>query len=142
MIRVIQVGLGDFGRSWAAEVRGAAGCQLVAVVDRAPAARQWASEHLHLAPEHCYETLDVALASAECDVVLVVTLEETQYAMAKTALEAGKHVLIEKPMTTSLVEARALVDLAAQTGRIVAASQNYRYGRPARTVQKLVISSP
>ncbi len=138
MIRVIQVGLGDFGRSWAAEVRGDAGCRLVAVVDRAVAARQWASEHLHLAPEHCYETLEAGLAGAECDAVLVVTPEETHYPVARIALEAGKHVLIEKPMTTSLVDAHALVDLAARTGRIVAASQNYRYRKPARTVQKLI----
>ena len=138
MIRVIQVGLGDFGRSWADEVRGAAGCRLVAAVDRAPAARQWASEHLDLSPEHCYEAVESALAGSECDAVLIVTPEETHYDVARIALAAGKHVLIEKPMTTRLDDARSLVDLAARTGCIVMASQNYRYRRPARTVQRLI----
>ena len=138
MIRVIQVGLGDFGRSWAAEVREAAGCQFVAAVDRAPAARQWASEHLALAPEHCYDTVERALAGSECDAVLIVTPEETHYDVARIALEAGKHVLIEKPMTTRLDDAHSLADLAARTGCIVMASQNYRYRRPARTVQRLI----
>src|SRR5204863_2892420 len=81
MMRIIQVGLGDFGRSWASEVREAEGCQLVAVVDRVATAREWASEHLNLAPENCYDSLDRALAGSDCDGVLVVTPEETHYAV-------------------------------------------------------------
>lgn len=57
---------------------------------------------------------------------------------AVTALEAGKHVLIEKPFAPSVAEAKELVALAAARDRTVAVSQNYRFFPAVQVVHELV----
>lgn len=64
---------------------------------------------------------------AEVDVVVVVTPPHVRLAVAQPLLEAGKHLLVEKPFTESMAEAHAIVDLAARLGRQVAVNQNYRW---------------
>jgi len=137
-MRVLQVGVGDFGRSWVEVLSGASGVELAGVVDPSPAARQWVTQELGIPPEQCFESLDDALTGTVADAVLVATPELTHCEVARTALEAGKHVLVEKPLTTTVQDAQLLIETAARTGRIVMASQNYRYRPPARTMQRLV----
>ena len=103
------------------------------MVDPDPAARRSADA----AP--AYETLEEALAGVECDAVLVVSPPGTHHAVAKAALEAGKHVLCEKPLATSLQDALDLVEVAERTRRILMVSQNYRYNAPFRAVQRVVM---
>ena len=137
-MRVVQVGVGGFGRRWAGLVRGSDEVELVAVVDPAEAARRWAVEELGLAPGECLLTLGEALARDDWEAALVVTPPETHREVATAALRAGKHVLLEKPLATTLEDARALVEIAAESGRTLMVSQNYRFRRPARAVQGLV----
>lgn len=137
-LRVIQVGLGGFGRGWAKIVREAAGVVLAAVVDPVPAARAWAVAECGLATGDCFGSLAEALARRDCDAVLVVTPPETHAAVATEALRAGKHVLVEKPLATTLADAVALAAAAAQTGHILMVSQNYRYRAPARAAQQVI----
>ena len=86
-----------------------------------------------------YAVLEEALASVECDAVLVASPPGTHHAVAKAALEAGKHVLCEKPLATELDAALDLVRVADKTERILMVSQNYRYNAPFRAVQRLVM---
>jgi predicted dehydrogenase len=83
-------------------------------------------------------TLDEALAAIECDAVLVTSPPRTHHAVAKTALEAGKHVLCEKPLATSLKDALDLVWTADRAELFVAVSQNYRYNAPFRAVRRVL----
>jgi len=71
--------------------------------------------------------------------VLVASPPGTHHALAKAALEAGKHVLCEKPLATRLEDALDLVQAADRTGRILMVSQNYRYNAPFCAVQRLVM---
>ena len=137
-MRLIQVGLGGFGRSWGTLARDAEGVDLVAVADPDPAARRWASDELGLPPDATFASLDEALSGTTADAVLVITPPETHRVVATAALDAGKHVLLEKPLATSRADAHALVDSAASAGRTLMVSQNYRFRRPARAVQRLV----
>jgi predicted dehydrogenase len=139
-MRVVQVGLGIWGRSWAGVVRDAGGAELGAVVDPAPEARLFAEEELGLPPESRYASLDEALEKTECDCVLVVTPPGTHHAVVMEALGVGKHVLVEKPLDTTLSGARALVEAAGRAGRILIVSQNYRFNAPFRAAQGLVRS--
>jgi predicted dehydrogenase len=59
-------------------------------------------------------TLEEILALDELDAVIVASTPNVHFAQAKAALERGLHVLIEKPMTFTVAEARELVELAAQ----------------------------
>jgi predicted dehydrogenase len=61
------------------------------------------------------------------DAVHVCTPNFLHFPIAKAALQAGKHVICEKPLATSVTEASELVALAAQTGRRNATSHNLRY---------------
>jgi predicted dehydrogenase len=71
-----------------------------------------------------YKTL---LADASLDAVHVLTPNALHYSMCKAALEAGKHVLCEKPFTMTSAEARELVSLAAAKGLANALEHNLRY---------------
>ena len=85
---------------------------------------------LLLAPERCYTTLD-AMLSAEADhmerldAVTIVTPNHLHHAAAKRCLEAGFHVICDKPLTTSLVDAEDLLQTAARLQRVLAVTYNY-----------------
>jgi len=113
-------------------VREAPGVELVAVVDP----DRSALGHVDDIPG--YGSLEEAFAEAECDAVLVASPPRTHHAVAKTALEAGNHVLCEKPLATSLDDALDLVRTAEKTERYVVVSQNYRHNVPFRAVQRVV----
>jgi len=70
--------------------------------------------------------------------VLVTTELNGHAQVVHAALEAGKHVLVEKPFALSVVEGEALVALAAKTDRTLMVSQNYRFFPAVRAVQRLV----
>jgi predicted dehydrogenase len=63
----------------------------------------------------------------DADLVVIATPNDTHAALAKTALRAGKHVVVDKPFTLTLAEARALAELAAAEGRILSVFQNRRW---------------
>lgn len=137
-MRIVQVGLGGFGRSWAELAHRAPEIELVAVVDSDSSALAWARTSLDIAPERCVASLTEAVASYECEAVLVITPPPTHAAIAVEALQAGKHVLIEKPLATTLAEAQVVVETAARQNRVAMVSQNYRFRPPARAAQRLV----
>lgn len=136
-LRVIQVGTGGFGRSWAEIAGDTGGIELVAVADPAPAAREWAAATLDLPAARIVPDLDAALA-VEADAVLVITPPATHHAVVTQALEAGRHVLVEKPLATTIAEAKDLIATAERTGKTLVTSQNYRYRNPARAVQRAI----
>ena len=111
----------------------APGVELVAVVDPDPAARRY----VEATPG--YGVLEEALESVECDAVLVASPPGTHHVVARAALEAGRHVLCEKPLATTLQDAFDLVEIADRAERILMVSQNYRYNAPFRTMQRLVM---
>jgi predicted dehydrogenase len=71
--------------------------------------------------------------------VLVASPPGTHHVVAKAALDAGKHVLCEKPLATTLQDAFDLVETADRAERILMVSQNYRYNAPFRAMQRLVM---
>jgi predicted dehydrogenase len=110
-------------------VRAAPGFELVGVTDPDPVARGAVDS------VPAYESVEVAIAGVGCDAVLVVSPPGTHHAVAKAALEAGKHVLVEKPLATSLEDAFDLIYAAEKAGCVLMVSQNYRFNAPFRAVQ-------
>nr|WP_298150071.1 Gfo/Idh/MocA family oxidoreductase [uncultured Pseudoxanthomonas sp.] len=74
-----------------------------------------------------YRDIGEALADPEVQVVHVCTPNHLHRAMAQAALEAGKHVICEKPLATTLHDAEALSALAASTGLVATVPYVYRY---------------
>ena len=86
-------------------LRGEGRVDVTAVYDSDPAKRRLAAERLDLSPDL---PDDVAVCRhPDVDVVLVLTSMTEHGRLARAALEAGKHVLVEKPVATSLAEAEA-----------------------------------
>lgn len=72
------------------------------------------------------------------DLVLNCTVPDAHFQVTLAALQAGAHVLSEKPLATSLAEAATLIAEARSRELTFAVMQNYRYGRGIRTVRKLL----
>jgi len=138
-LRILQVGLGAWGRDWASRVLpGVPGVELAGGVDPEPTARKLAREVVGLPASRILARLEEGLSTVEPDAVLVTTLLPGHVPVARAALEAGKHVLVEKPFAPSVAEARGLVELAAERGLTLMVSQNYRYFPAVLAVAKLV----
>ena len=72
------------------------------------------------------------------DVVVVNTPNIYHYEMGKQALEAGKHVVMEKPFTNTSAEADQLIKLAEDKGKLLTVFQNRRFDSDFMTVQKIL----
>jgi predicted dehydrogenase len=74
-----------------------------------------------------YRDIEEVVADPQVQVVHVCTPNHLHRAMAQAALDAGKHVICEKPLATTLEDARALAALAASTGLVATVPFVYRY---------------
>ncbi|KAF4206908.1 hypothetical protein CNMCM8927_004243 [Aspergillus lentulus] len=85
-----------------------------------------------------YRTAEDMIQDAAVDVVIITTAPDSHYALAKLALENGKHVVCEKPFTPTSQEANDLVTLAQQQNKLLAVYQNRRFDADFVTLTKLV----
>ncbi|CAN5872308.1 Gfo/Idh/MocA family oxidoreductase [soil metagenome] len=83
---------------------------------------------------------EALLQDEEIGLVVVNTPNALHYEMARRALEAGKHVVLEKPFTVTAAEGEELAQLAKERGLILSSFQNRRWDGDFRTVQKVVES--
>ena len=137
-MRIIQVGVGKMGRTWSRVLRSAPGIEYVAVVEPAPANREFAMSELGFSEANCVPSIDDALARDDWDAAVVVTPPTTHRPIAETLLRGGRHVLLEKPLAATLEDGEALVRIASETGRILMVAQNYRYRPNIRAVQAAI----
>ncbi|OTA76852.1 hypothetical protein M434DRAFT_402447 [Hypoxylon sp. CO27-5] len=85
-----------------------------------------------------FTSLDQFLADEDLDVVIVTTPPQTHFSFAQQALQAGKHVLVEKPFVPTVAEADALINLSREKGRLICVYQNRRWDSDFLTVKKLL----
>jgi scyllo-inositol 2-dehydrogenase (NADP+) len=83
-------------------------------------------------------TLEEILNDPDVDLVVVNTPNSTHYDYAKKALQAGKHVLVEKPFTVTVNEAKELIELAANNKVTLTVYHNRRFDSDYRTIKKVV----
>jgi len=74
----------------------------------------------------------------EIELIIVNTPDEFHYEMVKQVLQAGKHAIVEKPITQKSAEAAELVELAKDNGLVLAVYQNRRWDGDFQTVQKVL----
>jgi scyllo-inositol 2-dehydrogenase (NADP+) len=79
-------------------------------------------------------------ADPEIDLVVVNTPDATHYAYTALALRAGKHVIVEKPLTQNEKDASELIELAATSGKMLSVFQNRRWDGDFLTVQSVLRS--
>ena len=85
-----------------------------------------------------FRELPQLLADPSVELVIVNTPTHTHFEYARKALEAGKHVIVEKAFTTTVDEAEELDTIAKQQGLILSVFQNRRWDSDFKTVKKIV----
>jgi predicted dehydrogenase len=125
VIRTALIGTGFMGRTHAEAIRRLGNVEIAAVasVDEA-IAREFAGQHAIRRASGDYRTI---LADPEIDAVHVLTPNALHHEVARAALEAGKHVVCEKPLTVSVAEAGDLAATAARAKLANCVEHNLRY---------------
>lgn len=127
------IGFGLAGKYFHAPLLRAAGFDVVAVVtSRAEDVRKT------LPHADVLKTTDELLARPDVDLVVIGTPTALHSSQAKAALQAGKHVVVDKPVSATSAEARALAQLARAQGRALAVFHNRRWDNDFLTLQKLI----
>ncbi|HZG58647.1 Gfo/Idh/MocA family oxidoreductase [Paenibacillus sp.] len=89
------------------------------------------------APQH-FANADALLASPDVDVVCVATSSGSHAMYAEAALEAGKHVVVEKPMAMTSADADRLIALAARRGRTLSVISQRRFEAPYALAKRML----
>jgi predicted dehydrogenase len=113
-IRTAVIGVGYLGRFHAQKYSALADSELVGVVDQDERARTAVAAELNVAAHADHRDL-----IGRVDAVSVVTHTPSHFAIAADFLRAGVHVLVEKPITETVAQARELIALARTAGRVL-----------------------
>jgi predicted dehydrogenase len=129
-IRTAVIGCGHWGPNLARNVRDDQRSELVALCDLSTDTLERMRSRYPGVPT----TTDASslIQSDDVDAMVISTPATTHYALAKDALLAGKHVLLEKPVSTDVAEAKELAELAGQVGRVLLTGHIFLYNRAVR----------
>ena len=135
------IGTGMIGAVHLRALRKAGG-RLVGVLASSPArsgevAAQWS---IHGEPVRAYASVAEVMADVAVQVVHICSPNALHFEAAEAALKAGKHVVCEKPLATTLADAQALATLAAERGLVATVPFVYRYHPMVREARALVQS--
>jgi predicted dehydrogenase len=131
------IGCGYWGPKLARNFRDLPGARLSSVSDLR---EDRLAEIKKLYPEVNTTTDFRDLLSEGIDAVVVATPVHTHYALVKAALLAGKHVLVEKPITSDSKHAEELVELADQSGLTLMVGHTFVYNPAVQAVRKIIQS--
>lgn len=139
-MRGIVVGMGGISKTMLRELAKNDWYETVGVVDVRDEALSDAATLLNLPREALFTDLATALRAVPADAVLINTPSELHYEQTRAALEAGRHVLVAKPITNDYEQAVELVELAAASGVTLSVGQQMRYNRHYTAVSRFVDS--
>ena len=132
------IGCGYWGPNLVRNFARSEHASVVAVCDmRYERAARLASEY-HV--EHATDAPAELIARRDVDLVIVATPSFSHYELAKRALEAGKHVLVMKPLTTRVDHAEELCELAQRQGVVLAVDHTFVFTGAVRRMRDLVAS--
>lgn len=135
--KIAIVGAGALGRNWSRIIQADPGARLAAIIDPlvgSDNAPSWIDEH----PDVPRARSLAELGLVSLDAAVVTAFSPAHADAVRAALEHGLHVIVEKPFTTTLDDAHALVALAAKRGLTLMVSQNYRFFPGVPTLRDLV----
>lgn len=135
-VRVAVVGAGHLGRIHARILAGLSGATLVAVVDPLEKNRQEVAAQHGVAAHAGHRSV-----LAEFDAAVIATPTRFHWQVAKELLAAGIHLLVEKPLATTTVQATELVDLARRNGVVLQVGHVERFN-PAFAAAEPYLRAP
>jgi predicted dehydrogenase len=134
-VNVALVGCGYWGPNLARNFYQLPGAELVACCDL-DAGNLRRLEALY--PARVTTDLKTILSDPEVEAVALATPVGTHYELARRALLAGKHVLVEKPLATSSAEGQALIDLARRQQRVLMVGHVFEYNPAVLKIKDLI----
>jgi predicted dehydrogenase len=138
MIKVGIIGYGYWGPNLVRNFFAVSNCAISSVAD----SRSERRDLLHKNYPSVKGIIDAneIISDPAIDAVIIATPVFTHYALAKKALENGKHVLIEKPMTSSVAEAEELIALAERKGLTLMVDHTFLYTGAVQKMKELIDS--
>lgn len=133
-VRVGLIGYGNAGKTFHAPLIQATPGLTLSAVASSDAARV----HRDLAHVDVMAEATQLIASTDIDLVIIASPNATHASLASAALRAGKHVVVDKPFTLDVTEARALVTQAEQAGRLLSVFHNRRWDSDFLAVKQAI----
>jgi len=135
-IVVAQLGCGYWGPNLLRNFSALPHCQVKYVVDASAERRAFVQSNFP--KSGAVESPEVVFDDPEVSAVIVATPAATHFALARQALECGKHVLVEKPLATTVAEVDALARIAEPRRLVVMAGHTFVYNPAVRYVKRLI----
>ncbi|WP_028552936.1 Gfo/Idh/MocA family protein [Paenibacillus sp. UNC451MF] len=126
-MKVIQVGVGGFGKYWLENIKSVESIELVAIADVQQSNLDEALNVLGDLKVPVFLSHEEAFREVKADLALLITPPPTRHRLTRDALEAGMHVIVEKPMASTYREALQLLEIAQSYDLLVSVNQNYRW---------------
>jgi predicted dehydrogenase len=133
---VAQLGCGYWGPNLLRNFSSLANCKVRYVVDASAERRAFVESNFPKTT--AVDSCDIAFDDPQVDAVIIATPAATHFELAKRALECGKHVLVEKPLATTVAEVDELARCADQHGLVVMAGHTFIYNPAVRYVKRLI----
>ena len=133
-----QFGCGYWGPNLLRNFSALRNSQVKYVVDFSPERRSFVQANFPRT--RAIDNTAEALEDPEVDAVVIATPAGTHFQLARMALEAGKHVFVEKPLATSVAEVDELARIAGQRQRVVMVGHTFIYNSAVRYVKTLIDS--
>lgn len=139
MITINVIGVGHWGPSLVRVFAGNPNVRLNTVCDLSPERLALVQRNVPSIQKTGMDSLATATDPA-ADAVVIATPVQTHYDLCKAALEAGKHVLVEKPLCHSVATGEQLVSLARKQGKVLCVGHIFLFNNGIRAVRNLIRS--
>jgi predicted dehydrogenase len=135
-IRVGQIGCGYWGPNLLRNLQANSKCNLAAVADASPERRSFVASRYRDAK--IYANWHDLVEDPNLQAIVVATPAATHFTIVETALQAGKHVLVEKPMATSVAEVDELSRVADRHGLVLMVGHTFVYNDAVRRLKAMI----
>lgn len=137
-VGVALVGYGYWGANLARSIRTARSVDLIGVADASPDQREAAARALPGATT--WASLDEALLDPRVQAVVIAAPAAAHASLALQALDAGRHIMVEKPLALVPADAEKIVDRAAEVGRTAMVGHTFLYSPPVWALKERIDS--
>jgi predicted dehydrogenase len=135
-VNVGVVGYGYWGPNLVRNFRSLPECQLVGVCDLSEKRlKQLGATYPDVRQETAFARM---VSDKSIDALVIATSARLHFSMARDCIEAGKHVLIEKPMACSTAECDELIHLAKKKGVVLMVGHTFLYSAPVRKIKEII----